>query len=124
MKRLLIVLSCAAAVLFLSTPAIAQSAHVHGGKARLQVSTPLQVGSTTIQPGDYKFQCRNIDGTDYLVVTFAATGKEAARVPCKPEMLDKKVSESVFLTVLDPGGTKKLVEVRIKGETIAHAVVE
>ena len=122
MKRLLIVLSCAAAVLFLSTPAIAQSAHVHGGKARLQVSTPLQVGSTTIQPGDYKFQCRNIDGTDYLVVTFAATGQEAARVPSNPETLDRRCRNRFS----DCGRLRRHEEARRgqSAETIAHAVVE
>jgi len=123
MKRLRIVLSCVAAALFLSAPSFAQSAHVHGGKARLQVSAPLQVGQVIVPPAEYKFECREIDGKDYLVLT-RADGKEVARVPCRPELLQKRVPESSFLVVATPVGSRKLVEVRIKGETIAHAVAE
>jgi hypothetical protein len=123
MKRLLIVLSCAAAALFLSAPSFAQSAHVHGGKARLQVSAPLQVGQVMVPPAEYKFECREIDGKDYLVLS-RSDGKEVARVPCRPEVLQKKVTDSSFLVVATADGSRKLVEVRIKGETVAHTVAE
>ena len=123
MKRLTIV-AAAIAALFLSTAVFAESSHTHGGKARFVLSKSLVVGSTTLRSGEYKFECRNIGGTDYLVITFADTGKEAARVPCRPEQLNRKSSESSFMVVADADGTRKLREVRIKGETIAHSVVE
>jgi hypothetical protein len=124
MKRSLFVVCLAAVVAFLSTPSFAQSAHLHGGKANLPVSTPLVVGSTTLQPGEYKIQCLTADGKEYLVVTSVATGKEAARVPCKSETLDKKVTESSVLTTAGADGAKKLVGLRIKGETSTHTVTE
>ena len=123
MKRLLIVVSCAVAALFLSAPAFAQSVHVHGGKARMHVAAPLQVGQVIVPPGDYRFECREIDGKDYLVLT-GSNGKEAARVPCRPEVLEKRAPVSSFVAVVDADGSKKLVEVRIKGETVAHTVAD
>jgi hypothetical protein len=122
MKRSLFVVCLAAIVAFLSTPSFAQTAHVQGGKADLAVSSPLMVGSTTLEPGEYKIQCLTVDGKEYLVVT--AKGKEITRVPCKSEALDKKVTETTVLTSSAANGAKKLTGLRIKGEMSAHIVTE
>ena len=122
MKRSLFVVCLAAVVAFLSTPSFAQTAHVSGGKTNLPVSTPLVVGSTTLQPGEYKIQCQTIDGKEYLVVV--AKGKEVAKVPCKSEALTEKVTESSVLTTSAADGSKKLVGLRLKGEMSTHTVTE
>jgi hypothetical protein len=121
MKRVLSVV-CLVAVTLLSSPSFAQTAHVSGGKTNLPVSTPLVVGSTTLQPGEYKIQCQIIDGKEYLVVS--AKGKEVAKVPCKSETLDQKVSDSSVLTTSNADGSRKLTGLRIKGETATHTVTE
>jgi hypothetical protein len=121
-KRSLVAVCLAAIVTLLSTPSFAQTAHVTGGKTDLPVTTALVVGSTTLQPGDYKIQCQTIEGKEYLVVT--AKGKEVARVACKSEALNEKVTDSSVLTASNADGSKKLVGVRIKGETSSHTVVE
>jgi len=112
------------ALILVSTPgrASAQPAHPHRAKADLTISSPLFVGTTLVKPGDYKVQCVDVQGKDFLVVTSLDTGKEVARVPCKPEILSEKVTGSSFVSIARDDGTRELRSVRIKGETIAHAV--
>ena len=104
--------------------ALAQGAHPHRAKADLTIASPLFVGATLVKPGDYKVQCVEIQGQDFLVMTSVATGKEIARVPCKPESLRDKAAETTFVSVVGQDGTRSLRSVRIKGETVAHAVVD
>lgn len=102
--------------------ASAQPSHANSPKAEFQLTEPLVVGSETLQPGDYKFQCKKIGDAEFLVVTSADDGREVARVPCKPEQLQKKTEISEFRSVPRPDGIHVLSSVRIKGETIAHRV--
>jgi len=124
MKGLLLV--AIGALVLVSTPgrAVAQTAHPHRAKADLSISSPIYVGNTLVKPGDYKVQCVDVQGKDFLVMTSLETGKEVVRVPCKPEVLKDKVAVSSFVTIIREDGTKELQSVRIKGETIAHAVAE
>jgi hypothetical protein len=48
--------------------------------------------------------------------------KEIVRVHCKTVLLDEKIDMSQFRTVTRQDGTRALVDVKFKGETIAHAV--
>jgi len=106
--------------------AFARAQPIHEGdsrKADLHVSQPLAVGDTVLKPGDYKFQCKHIDGQQFLVVTSDEDGREVARVPCKAEELQKKADVSEFRSVPRTEGWSRLTGVIIKGETIAHRVV-
>jgi hypothetical protein len=104
--------------------ASAQPAHAaNSPKAEFHLSRPLAVGSETLKPGDYKFQCKKIGGQEFLIVTSADKGREVARVPCRPEELQKKIDESAFRSVPRPDGSHALSAVLIKGETMAHRVV-
>jgi hypothetical protein len=104
--------------------ASAQPAHAaNSPKAEFHLSQPLAVGSYALKPGDYKFQCKKINGQEFLVVTSADDGREVARVPCKPEELMKKVDVSEFRSVPRPDGGQALSAVRIRGEMLAHRVV-
>ena len=104
--------------------ASAQPPHaVNSPKAELQVTEPLAVGSETLKPGEYKFQCKRIGEQEFLVITSADNGREVARVPCRPEELQKKIEMSEFRSVPRPDGIHALTSVRIKGETVAHRVV-
>jgi hypothetical protein len=101
----------------------AAAAQHHAGKSAksdLRVSEPIVVGTTTLKPGDYTFQCVEIDGMHYLVVK-EVEGKEVARVPCEPETLSAKISSSDFRSIVKDG-KRYLTAVRIKGETVAHRV--
>ena len=67
------------AVSLLPARAFAQATHDHladSPKATIVVSQPLVVGTTILQPGEYKFQCRTFNNRTFLVVTVAETGKE------------------------------------------------
>ena len=81
-------------------------------------------GRTVLKPGDYRFQCKHIDGKTFLVVSEVGSGKEILRVPCAEESLSDKTVASELHSVIRPDGTRVLQSVRIKGETIAHRVVD
>jgi hypothetical protein len=124
MKDMVPVLCGVLATIAFPVLASAQPAHAaNSPKAEFQLSEPLAVGSQTVKPGDYRFQCKRIDGQEFLVVTSADDGREVARVLCKPEELPKKVDISEFRSVPGPGGIQVLSSVRIAGETMAHRVV-
>ena len=124
MKRFALLCAVAAVVAF---PARGWAQAAHSGKdspkTDLHLTVPIVVGSTTLKAGDYKFQCKEVDGQHFLVVTAEDDGRELARVPCTPETLDKKVTTSEFRSIKRPDGTTALTAVRIKGETVAHRVV-
>ncbi len=124
MKRIVAVLGGVLAMLVLPTLASAQAVHsANSPRADLLLTEPLVVGSATLSPGDYRFQCKRIGEQEFLVVTSAEDGREVARVPCKPEALEKKVDISDFRSVAGPDGVHSLTAVRIKGESMAHRVI-
>ena len=123
MKSLIVSLCAVAFLVALPHAAVAQHHEGNSPKAEFHLSKTLIVGTTTVQPGDYKFQCLFIDGKDVLVVTSADDGREVARVPCTPEQLSGKIDMSDFRSITRPDGTVALTAVRIKGENIAHRLV-
>jgi hypothetical protein len=125
MNKMIAAAALVAAFLF-PARAFAQATHDHPAdspKATIVVSGQLIVGTTILQPGEYKFQCRTFDGRTFLVVTTVETGKEIVRVPCVREMLDAKVTNSEYRTFARDDGTRVLVSVRIVGESVAHRIV-
>jgi hypothetical protein len=126
MKKMIAVLSLLATLL-MPARALAQTTAPHNHpydspKATINVDQDLVVGTTTLKPGEYRFQCRTIDGRTFLVVTLVKGDKEIARVPCEREQLNVAISESEFRTIRRDG-RHVLVSVRIKGESVAHIVV-
>jgi hypothetical protein len=124
MKRLMLALCAPIALIAFPVLAAAQPVHADSPKVTIVVAQELVVGTTILQPGDYKFQCRTFDGKTFLVVTSAADGREITRVPCVREMLDGKVTDSEYRTLLRPDGKRTLTLVRIKGEAVAHRIVD
>jgi hypothetical protein len=124
MMKIISVLCGVLATVAVPAFASAQPPHaVNSSKAEFQLTEPLAVGGETLKPGDYKFQCKKIGEQEFLVVTSADDGREVARVPCRPEELQKKTEISEFRSVPRPDGIHALSSVRIKGETVAHRVV-
>ena len=102
--------------------ALAQGAHSEkSAKTELHVSAEIAVGTVTLKPGNYTFQCIEIEGTHYLVVK-TDDGDQVARVPCEPEALASKVALSDFRSTFR-NGKQYLTAVRIKGESVAHRVI-
>ncbi len=96
-----------------------QSDEVH--KAKLTVAAPTVVGDKTLKPGEYKFECRMVDGK-HMMFFIDDKGAEAAKAPCAPTTIDSKVATTEYRTRNAADGTKTLLSVRIKNETIAHTV--
>jgi hypothetical protein len=124
MKRLVFVACASLAVLVFPLRAGAQDAHADSPKTTLSVTKALAVGTTILQPGTYKFQCRRFDGRTFLVVTSVETGKELARVPCVEETLNATVTNSDYRSIVREDGTRTLTSVRIKAQAVAHRVVD
>jgi hypothetical protein len=120
MRRLLAA-ACAVAAIAMPRVAAAQADHAEKSKkAELHVSREVIVGTKALTPGDYRFQCKMIDGKHYLVVE-TADGDTVTKVPCEPETLSKPIERSEFRSVTSDSKTY-LTAVRIKGETVAHRV--
>jgi hypothetical protein len=119
----LILAACAALVVLLPYRAVAQEpAHaVDSPRVTITVDNPTLVGDTMIKPGQYKFQCRHVDGKSFLVVT-NESNKEVARVPCTQEALPQKIENSELRAIVRADGLRALQSVRIKGETVAHRI--
>ena len=124
MKRLILVACAAAALLVVPIRAVAQPAHADSPRVTFAVTQTIVVGAVVLQPGDYKFQCRTIEGKTFLVITSVATNKEIARVPCVREMLDATVPDSEFRSIAGPNGMRQMTSVRIKGEAVSHRIVD
>lgn len=123
MKHFVFVACASLAVLVFPLRAVAQHAHADSPKTTLTVTTSLVVGTTILLPGQYRFQCRTVDGRTFLIVTSVSTGKEIARVPCVEEALDARVTDSDYRALVREDGKRTLTSVRIKGEAAAHRVV-
>jgi hypothetical protein len=124
MKRLVLIACASLAVLVFPLRAVAQHAHADSPKTTLTVIKPLVVGQTTLPPGQYRFQCRTFEGRTFLIVTSVSSGKEIARVPCARETLDAAVTYSDYRSIPREDGKLTLTSVRIKGELVAHRVVD
>ena len=122
MKRLVLVACASLAVLLLPLAAAAQPAHADGPKATMTLTQNMIVGTTVLQPGEYRFQCRTFEGKTFLIVSSVETGKEITRVPCVREMLDAKVPDSELRSLV-ADGMRTLTGVRIKGEMVSHRIV-
>jgi hypothetical protein len=120
--KTLILAVCAAAVVLFPLRAAAQASGHDSPKVTISVPNPTLVGTTQLKPGDYRFQCKHIDGKTFLIVS-EVDGKELVRVPCEEQSLSDKVVASELRSIIQPDGTRHLQSVRIKGETIGHRVV-
>jgi hypothetical protein len=119
MKRIITLALGVVAALAIPVLASAQPAHSEATrKADLHVVQPLVVGTETLKPGDYQYQCITVNGETFLVIT-TDNGKEVVRVPCTAEPLAKKAEASDIRTVTRDN-TLYLTAVRIKGEMMMH----
>jgi hypothetical protein len=108
----------------LAVPAMVSAQVIHADMARkadLQLTQPMVVGTQTLQPGEYRYQCITIGEETFLVIT-TDEGKEVARVPCKAEPLARKAEISDIRTITRDGRIY-LTAVRIKGELVMHRLV-
>lgn len=123
MKRLVFIV-CVLAVVVFPLPAVAQHVHTDSPTVTLTVVNSVVVGTTILQPGDYRFRCRTFEGRTFLIVTPVNSNKEIVRVPCSRETLDAAVTHSEYRTAVREDGTRTLTSVRIKGESVAHRLIE
>jgi hypothetical protein len=122
--KTLILAVCAAAVVLFPLRAVAQTPGHDSPRVTISVPNATLVGTTVLKPGEYRFQCKHIEGKSFLVVSDAGSGKELLRVPCEEQALSDKVLASELHSVVRPDGTRVLQSVRIKGETIGHRVTD
>ncbi len=122
MVRTFVCLCVLAALWTAPARAADQAMHAKSPKAEFTLSHELVVGTATLKPGAYRFQCVTVGDAEFLVVT-NDEGKEVARVPCRPEELTAKNDTSDFRFTRRADGMAELTAVRIRGERLAHRVV-
>ena len=114
MRRTLVAVCASVALVALPSAGWTQVTHSgNSSKTNLHVSTALVVGDRTLKPGDYTFECVEIDGKHFLVVKSIEDG-EITRVPCEPEALTAKVPISDFRTIWMAGSTWRPYGSRVK----------
>lgn len=123
MKRAIVFLIGVLASSSLPLMAGEQAAANEVHKATVTVATPLTVGTQTIKAGEYKFECRLVDG-QHVMAFLDSKGNEVAKAPCVQQPLDQKITTTEYRARNNPDGSKSLTAVRIKGETIAHTVAQ
>ena len=103
-----------------------------GKKGEVHFNVPVKAGGTVLQPGMYQVQ-HAVEGSDH-VLTFkqmempagyrhgntSVAEQPAARVKCKVEQAEKKVSNTVITLRTNPLGEKEIAEVQIAGEAFKH----
>ncbi len=124
MKRLLFVACVSLAVLVVPFSAAAQHAHADSPKVAMALLQKMVVGTTILQAGEYRFQCRTFAGKTFLVITSVDTGKEVTRVECVREILDARVTDSELRSLVRSDGKRTLTTVRIKGEMVSHRLLD
>jgi hypothetical protein len=107
----------------LAFPVLASAQVVHpetSKKADMHLTEPMIVGTQTLKPGEYRYQCITMNSETFLVITSDA-GEEVARVPCTPEPLAQKAEISEIRSTTR-NGKIYLTSVRVRGETVQHRV--
>jgi len=122
MTRIVVLVCAIVALVAVPSRASDQTIHPKSPRVEFNISYTLVVGSVTLKPGLYRFQCVTIDDSDFLIVT-NGEGKEVARVPCRPEELSTKNEISDYRFTRRPDGSVELTGVRFRGETVIHQVV-
>jgi hypothetical protein len=90
-----------------------------GKKGETRFSSPLRVGETVLQPGQYQFM-HTLEGDDHVVAFLTTAGKEVARVKCKLEPLGEKAKVTAIHTSPGTSGERILTAVQVRGENAKH----
>ena len=103
-----------------------------GKKGEVHFNVPVKAGDTVLQPGMYRLQ-HAVEGGAH-VITFKAVQMAAgyrhgntraekeptARVTCKVEPVEKKVTKTIVSLRTNAAGQKEVAEVQIAGEAFKH----
>jgi len=105
-----------------------------GKKGEVHFNVPVKAGSTLLQPGMYQIQ-HAVEGQDHVITFKAMTmpagyrhtntpvAKEpSARVVCRVETLDAKVTKTAITLRTNAAGEKEVAEVRVAGESFKHVL--
>lgn len=103
-----------------------------GKKGEIHFNVPVKAGGTLLQPGMYQLQ-HQVEGTDHVVVfkvmempagyrhgNTPTAEQASARVKCKIEPVDKKVSKTAITLRTNTAGEKEIAEVQVAGESFKH----
>ena len=102
-----------------------------GSKGEIHLNVKVKAGSIVLEPGMYQVQ-HAVEGSDHFVSfktmqmpagyrhsNTPVTG-EAARIKCRVEANEKKVSRTTIVLRTNAAGEKEIGEVLIAGESFKH----
>ena len=103
-----------------------------GKKGEVHFNVPVRAGDTLLQPGMYQVQ-HLMEGGDHIVIfkqmempagyrhgNTPVSKEVAARIICRIEPVDKKVSNTKITLRTNAGGEKEIAEVQVAGEAFKH----
>jgi hypothetical protein len=128
-------IAAAAALLLaltLSVAAAQQPDFTIGKKGVIHFNVPVKAGTAKLEPGMYQLQ-HAVEGGDHFVtfksVTMPASYRHgntpvadeaSARIKCRVEPVDKKVSNTKITLRTNTAGEKEVAEVQVAGEAFKH----
>jgi hypothetical protein len=108
------------AILLLAALVPVGYAQDHVSRASITLTEAVVVGTTTVEPGEYRFECKDVDGQHFMIVS--REGKEVTRTQCNRVELNAKIKQTSHRTMMREN-TRIMTELRINGETFAHRLV-
>lgn len=106
-----------------------------GKNGDVELTTAASIGSTTLPPGQYRFQYVEEDGRHDLAVRMrpeersyggrrygVGPGTEVARIPCLLMPRGQKIRQTSLVLKTEPDGTTRITEIRIRGEAASHVI--
>jgi hypothetical protein len=103
-----------------------------GKKGVIHFNVPVKAGNTLLEPGMYQLQ-HAVEGGDHFVTFKSAAmpagyrhgntpvaNEASARIKCRVEPVDKKVSNTKITLRTSTAGEKEVAEVQVAGEAFKH----
>ena len=102
-----------------------------GKKGEIHLDSPVRAGDALLKPGMFRVQ-HVVEGEDHVLIFREVSmvagyrmgstpvGKEVARVKCKVEPADKKMSNTKIYLRTNAAGEKEIAEVQVAGENVKH----
>jgi hypothetical protein len=105
-----------------------------GKKGQIHFNVRVKAGSVVLEPGMYQVQHAVENGEHFIAFkamempagyrhgNTPVAGEAAARIACKVEATDKKVSRTTIALRTNVNGEKEVAEVQVAGESFKHVL--
>ncbi len=82
----------------------------------IQISTPVKIGTATLEPARYRIAC---DRTE-MTFTRVSNDEKVLSVPCKGKELPQKAANTEIHTSLNKEGVRVVDKLLLRGSNVEH----